>query len=136
MNPGTLHQASCRALLSPMFPPARLFVALLALCAWAQAMPHGSAPPDLRAFDVAAASDGIAPGSFTPDFRLTDHRGVTHELYYESTAKAIVLVYPRTDSARSLQTATALRALRARFSAADVVIWQIDSSAGASRAKI
>ncbi len=100
------------------------------------AMDHGSRPPDLRAFAAVESPGGIAPGAFVPDFRLTDHRGVTHELYYESTAKAIVLVFTGAGHPRALQTAAALRNLRARFSASDVVIWQIDSSAGADRGRI
>ena len=98
------------------------------------AMEHGR-PLDLRAF-AAADAGGLAPGSFVPNFRLTDHLGVTHELAYESTAKATVLVFTSTGSPRALQTAAALRALRARFSANDVVIWQIDSNLAASRVTI
>jgi peroxiredoxin len=99
-------------------------------------MPHAAPPLDLRGLAANDAPGGLAPGSIVPNFRLTDHRGVTRELNYESTAKAVVLVFTRTDSPRALQTAAALRALRARFSAADVVIWQIDSNAGASRSRI
>jgi peroxiredoxin len=90
-------------------------------------------PLDLRAFAAADATSGLAPGAIVPDFRLTDHRGVTRELYYQSTAKAVILVFTRSGSPRALQTASALRALRARFPATDVVIWQIDSNAGADR---
>ena len=90
-------------------------------------------PLDVRAFAAADAPGGPAPGALIPNFRLTDHRGVTRELYYESTAKAIVLVFTGAGSPRALQTASALRALRARFSASDVVIWQIDANAAASR---
>src|SRR5688572_17619255 len=94
---------------------------------------HGLPPLDLRAFAAAEIPGGLAPGAIVPNFRLTDHRGFTRELYYESTAKAVVLVFTATGSARALQTASALRALRARFPAGDVVIWQIDSNAGANR---
>ncbi len=107
------------ALLSPLF-----------------AMPHGSRPLDVNAFAGLDAAGSIAPGALVPNFRLTDHRGATHELFYESTAKAIVLVFTSTDHPRAAQTAAALRALRTRFTASDVVIWQVDPSAGASRARI
>src|SRR5205814_8590731 len=99
-------------------------------------MDHSSSPPDLRAFATAETPGGPAPGAIVANFRLTDHRGATHELYYESGAKAIVLVFTGTGHPRALQTAAGLRALRARFSANDVVIWQIDSNAGATRAAI
>ena len=82
------------------------------------------------------AGAAVAPGSFVSNFRLTDQLGATHELYYESAAKAIVLVFTSTGSARASQTAAALGALRTRFAAADVVLWQIDSDLGANRAAI
>jgi peroxiredoxin len=100
-------------------------------------MDHSSARPfDPRVFAATEAPGGIPPGSFVPNFRLTDHTGATRELYYESTTKAIVLVFTSTGSPRALQTAAALRALRARFSAADVTLWQIDSNLAADRAVV
>jgi peroxiredoxin len=99
-------------------------------------MDHPVRPMDLRAFAAVEAPGGLAPGDFVPNFRLTDHRGITHELFYESTAKVVVLVFTGTNHPRALQTASALRALRARFSTSDVVIWQVDSNAGSSAASI
>ncbi len=109
------------------------FVALAcALVAAPERAPHHAMPPlDLRAFAGEAAAT-LSPGASAPNFRLTDHRGVTRELYYESTAKAIVLVFTAPGSPRALQTAASLRALRARFPASDVVLWQIDSNLGAT----
>ncbi|MFM9032599.1 MAG: hypothetical protein ACKOTF_18370, partial [Opitutaceae bacterium] len=69
-------------------------------------------------------------------FRLTDHRGTTRELYYESTVRAVVLVLTGTGSPRAMQTAASLRALRARYAAADVIIWQIDSTAAGTAAAL
>src|SRR5688572_19120713 len=117
-----------------------LLLRLLLLCvAWLApraAMQHEPPPLDVRAFAAAEAPGGLVPGAIVPNFRLTDHRGLTRELYYESTAKAVVLVFTASGSPRALQTASALRALRARFPASEVVIWQIDSNAGANRAVI
>ncbi len=96
---------------------------------------HQMAPLDTRAF-AAAEPGAIAAGGIVPNFRLTDHRGVTRELYYDTTAKATVLVFTTAGSPRAVQTAAALRALRARFSASDVIIWQIDSNAGATRVSL
>ena len=107
--------------------PHRLPLVLLALGVPLCATAH---EPDPRPVVAAAA---IAPGNFASNFRLTDHLGVTRELFYESTAKAIVLVFTGTGSPRAAQTASALRALRARHSAADVVLWQIDPGLGADR---
>ncbi len=119
----------------PLFPFA-LACTLLAAAAVppAAAMEHGR-PLDLRAF-AAPVTDALAPGAIVPNFRLTDHRGVTRELYYEAGAKAVVLVFTAPRSPRAAATAAALRALRARWSAADVVIWQIDSTAGSGRARL
>ena len=100
-----------------------------------RASPHPMAPLDTRAF-AAAEPGAITAGGIVPNFRLTDHRGVTRELYYDTTAKATVLVFTTAGSPRAVQTAAALRALRARFSPSDVVIWQIDSNAGVTRAAL
>lgn len=109
--------------------PGRLVQILLALILPLCALAHGDS-------HLALPPDAIVPGSFASNFRLTDHQGVTRELYYESTARAIVLVFTGTGSGRAAQTAAALRAIRARFSPGDVVIWQIDSNLGADRAAI
>ncbi|MBL9188712.1 MAG: immunoglobulin domain-containing protein [Opitutaceae bacterium] len=110
-------------------------LAVLFAAASLLASPHQMAPLDTRAF-AAAEPGALAPGGIVPNFRLTDHRGVTRELYYDTTAKATVLVFTSAGSARAVQTAAALRALRARFAASDVIIWQIDSGAGATSATI
>jgi len=101
------------------------------------AMDHFSGRPfDPRVFAATETPGGLPPGSFVPDFRLTDHTGTTRELYYESTVKAVVLVFTGVGSPRALQTASALRALRSRFPATDATIWQIDSNLAADRAAI
>lgn len=71
-----------------------------------------------------------------PNFRLTDHRGATRELHYDSTVRAVVLVFTGTGSPRALQTSASLRALRARYPANEVIIWQIDSSAAVTAAAL
>ena len=116
-------------------PLLRALIACGVILPAAFASPHPAPNVDLRAFAAEAAS-ALAPGGVVPNFRLTDHAGVTRELYYESTAKAVVLVFTRTGSPRSIQTASALRALRARFNATDVVIWQVDANAGTRRGTV
>ena len=98
--------------------------------------PHAGRLEDLRAFAAAPTPGGPQPGALIPNFRLTDHLGVTRELYYESTARAVVLVFTARGSTRALATAAALRDLRARFPASEVVIWQVDSTAGADPAAL
>ena len=91
----------------------------------------------LRAHEGAHGSEQPAaplnPGSYVTDFKLTDHLGVTRSLYYQSGAKAVVLIFTGVDSPRAALTLTALRSLRQRFSPQDVVVWQIDSNLGTDR---
>lgn len=100
------------------------------------AMNHIGRPEDLRPFAAAETPGGPGPGDLVPNFRLTDHRGTTRELYYESTVRAVVLVFTGAGSPRAMQTAASLRSLRARYAASDVIIWQIDSSAAATAAAL
>ena len=116
--------------LRPLLAALALFAALSSV----RAMDHSTARPfDPRVFAASDAPGGLPPGSFVPNFRLTDHTGTTRELFYESTTKAVVLVFTGTGHPRALQTASALRALRARFPAATVTIWQIDANLAADR---
>ena len=115
---------------------ARLAPLLLAATVVQAEMNHVMPPLDTRAFASAAAGATLVPGSIVPNFRLTDHTGLTRELYYETGAKATVIVFTNVDSPRSLQTAAALRALRAKYTSTDVVIWQIDANLGTARSAI
>lgn len=105
---------------------------LLAASLSLHGMPHAMPPLDLRAFAPTEAAQALTPGALAPNFRLTDHAGLTRELNYESTARAVVLIFTAPDSPRAVRNAAAFRALRSRFSATDVVIWQIDSNLGAN----
>ncbi len=115
---------------------ATLLAIVICLATPLAAMNHGGRPEDLRAFAAAETPGGPGPGDLVPNFRLTDHRGATRELHYESTVRAVVLVFTGTGSTRALQNAASLRALRARYPANEVVIWQIDSSAAVSAAAL
>ena len=113
------------------------FLALVACLATPLvAMNHAGRPEDLRAFAAAETPGGPGPGDLVPNFRLTDHRGATRELHYDSTVRAVVLVFTGTGSPRALQTSASLRALRARYPANEVIIWQIDSSAAVTAAAL
>lgn len=126
----------CHSHLARVPPRLSALLASLALGCAASAMQHPATPLDVRAFAAAPTPGGVEPGGIVPNFRLTDHRGVTRELDYDTTLRAVVLVFTRTGSPRALQTATALRALRARFPASQVAIWQIDSNLGSDRSFI
>lgn len=88
-------------------------------------MPHGAIPPEVRSQPVTAG--GLAPGDTVPNFRLVDHTGRAHELYYEVKRKVIVLVFTEPGDPSALRTARAVRRLRDAFPAADVAVWQIGS---------
>jgi len=123
-------------------PPARVFgrpasrhrasfALLLAVAALggspldAGTMPHGAIPPEVRSQPVTAG--GLAPGDTVPNFRLVDHTGRAHELYYEVKRKVIVLIFTEPGDPSALRTARAVRRLRDAFPAADVAVWQIGS---------
>ena len=118
-----------------MLRPFLLALAVL-LATPLSAMNHAGRPEDLRPFAAAETPGGPVPGDLIPNFRLTDHRGTTRELYYESTVRAVVLVFTGTGSPRAMQTAASLRALRARYAASDVIIWQVNSSAAVTAAAL
>lgn len=66
------------------------FLALVACLATPLvAMNHAGRPEDLRAFAAAETPGGPGPGDLVPNFRLTDHRGATRELHYDSTVRAV-----------------------------------------------
>ena len=115
---------------------ATLLACVICLAAPLAAMNHGGRPEDLRAFAAAETPGGPGPGDLVPNFRLTDHRGATRELHYDPTVRAVVLVFTGMGSPRALQTSASLRALRARYAANEVIIWQIDSSAGVTAAAL
>ena len=63
-----------------------LVASLLALSA--SAMPHAAKPLDVSGFAAADAAGGPVPGAVIPNFRLTDHRGVTRELSFSAAQRA------------------------------------------------
>lgn len=93
------------------------------LAATAAVHSHGTLPPEVRAEPV--NEGGLAPGDTVPNFRLVDHSGRGHELYYESTRSVIVLVFTDPAHPEALRQARALRRLRDRFPAGQVVVWQV-----------
>lgn len=115
----------------PLFVPRRIVRLVFAfVAAWSALAHEGSHDTPLL------PADPIAPGAFVSNFRLTDQVGATHELFYESRARAILLVFTSRSGTRASQTASALAAVRARFAEGDLTIWQIDSDFGADRAAV
>jgi hypothetical protein len=83
-----------------------------------------------------ASLRGAPTWILTPNFRLTDQLGVSHELYYQSTSKVVVLVFTSLGSAQAGQTAATLNAIRASYPATTLTLWQIDSDLGADQTAI
>jgi hypothetical protein len=70
-----------------------------------------------------AATENIAD-----NFRLTDHQGVSHELYYLSDMKAVVLLAQGNGCDVSRQAATAMQALKSKYESQGVTFLAINSN--------
>ncbi|HYM35380.1 MAG TPA: redoxin domain-containing protein, partial [Steroidobacteraceae bacterium] len=62
------------------------------------------------------------------NFRLLDHRGASHELYYLSDMKAVVLMAQDTGCNASVKSIAALNGLRDRYQSRGVEVLMLDSS--------
>jgi peroxiredoxin len=70
------------------------------------------------------------------NFRLNDHRGQSHELYYLSDMKAVVLFAQGNDCAQANTAATQLKALRNQYQGQGVTVLGINSNLSQSRESI
>jgi len=87
----------------------------------------------MRHILTAAALLSSAPLAFaSPDivdnFRLTDQRGASHELYYLSDMKAVVLLAQGTGCEASQKAAATLEGLRAKYEPQGVTFLLLDSN--------
>jgi peroxiredoxin len=91
---------------------------------------------DVRKFGLAfLALSGLAgpalalnPGDVVDNFRLTDGKGQSHELYYLSDMKAVVLMADGSGCDAARNTAKSLDTLRAKYRAQGVEFLAIDSN--------
>jgi len=74
------------------------------------------------------SAHALSAGDVADNFRLTDHHGVSHELYYLSDMKAVVLLAQGDGCDVSKQAATALQALQGRYEAQGVTFLAINSN--------
>src|SRR3974390_614649 len=79
-------------------------------------------------FCVSASALALNPGDVVDNFRLTDQNGQSHELYYLSDMKAVVLMAEGTGCSASRAAAKSLSALRAKYQARGVEFLAIDSN--------
>ena len=70
----------------------------------------------------------LNPGDVVEDFRLNDQKGQSHELYYLSDMKAVVLMADGHGCAVSRSTARSLSELRAKYQSQGVEFLAIDSN--------
>ena len=61
----------------------RIFLSIAMLC---------SLPP-AKGHDEATSNEPVDPTPWVTDFRLTDHRGLSHELFDLFDARAVVLIF-------------------------------------------
>lgn len=74
------------------------------------------------------ASNALAATDVADNFRLTDHQGASHELYYLSDMKAVVLLAQGNGCDVSRQAATAVQALKSKYETQGVTFLAINSN--------
>ncbi len=82
------------------------------------------------------SAHALEPGSRVDNFRLLDHRGISHELHYLSDQKAIVLMVHGNGCPVGRQALPALKTVRDRFESRDVTFLLIDSHLHDDRASV
>jgi hypothetical protein len=74
------------------------------------------------------SSHALAAGDAADNFRLTDHLGVSHELYYLSDMKAVVLLAQGNGCDASREAASAVQALQGKYEPQAVTFLAINSN--------
>ncbi len=82
------------------------------------------------------SANALEPGSRVDNFRLLDHRGISHELHYLSDQKAVVLMVHGNGCPIVRQALPALRAARERFADRGVSFLLLNANAQDDRAAI
>jgi peroxiredoxin len=82
----------------------------------------------IRGFGWASCALALSPGDRVDNFRLLDQRGASHELYYSSDAKAVLLMTHGNGCSIVRNALPALREIRDRYRAQGVEILLIDSN--------
>src|SRR6185295_17674388 len=82
----------------------------------------------LLVFGCAGSALALSPGERVDNFRLLDHNGASHELYYLSDAKAVVLMAHGNGCDIVRNTLPALKEIREKYRAQGVEFLLIDSN--------
>jgi hypothetical protein len=73
------------------------------------------APVLAALFCMSSPTWALTPGETVDNFRLVDHEGKSHELYYLSDMRAVVLLAQGNGCASARQAANDLESLRATY---------------------
>lgn len=76
------------------------------------------------------------PQPFVFNFRLTDQTDRSHELYYQSTSRAVVVLFLDFDCAETGAALGSLKLLKDRFENRGVRFWILDASGEPNRSKM
>src|SRR4051794_7857882 len=96
----------------------------------------GLAIAAVGASSAIAAADLLAPGDTVDDFRLLDHLGKSHQLYYLSDTKAVVLIAQGNGCAANAATFPDVKQLRAKYAPQNVEFLMINSNLADRREQI
>ncbi|MCH8217299.1 MAG: redoxin domain-containing protein, partial [Planctomycetes bacterium] len=84
--------------------------------------------PLARGQDETTPEGPAEPAQEVTNFRLTDHRGLSHELYSRYDATAVVLIFDDNLSSQVEALVPEIRALEAEFRTKGVVFWIINTA--------
>jgi hypothetical protein len=79
---------------------------------------------------LAGSAQAVSVGSRVDNFRLLDHEGQSHELYYLSDMKAIVLMTHQVDCRASAGAVTALNTIRDQYRPRGIEVFMLNSTRG------
>jgi hypothetical protein len=85
---------------------------------------------------IASSAWALAPGETVDNFRLLDHRGAAHELYYYSDMKAVVVLAQANGCEVSNQAISRLESIRNQYEARDVRVFMLNSNLNDNRESI
>lgn len=89
--------------------------------------------PLARGHDETTTGEPGEPTLGVTNFRLTDHRGLSHELYTHYDATAVVLIFDDNLSPEVEALVPEIRDLQAEFSGQGVVFWVINTAEDVNR---
>ncbi|HTE43553.1 MAG TPA: redoxin domain-containing protein, partial [Steroidobacteraceae bacterium] len=87
----------------------------------------------ITAFLAAGSANALQVGDRVDNFRLLDHRGASHELYYLSDMKAVVLLAQRNDCDAAATSIAQIDRIRRQYRDRGVVTFMINADKAGNR---